>query len=1011
MADNLYLPDNSADHLVEDDDWVPMVATLNRPQKDNYLYMYYQNVRGLRTKTSKLFLSIESCDFDIIALSETWLNSSIYDSEMFTSDFTVYRCDRSATKSGLEMGCGVLLAVRSSELYSSDQIYFPVDSVIDIDIVFVKLKFRTGKNVFLCCLYVRSNSNDDVYEAYIDVLECFFGSTNLSCDDTVFIMGDFNMPHVCWSIDHENNNILLPHGTITSIQENMFDTLLGRGLSQLNGVKNCRGRLLDLVFADNADDVRLYECSHPMINIDAYHPAFEIIFDHGEVGVNAPPPLDDLTFNFKKTNFIRLNEYLNLIDWDTKFNGCRDCNDTVDILYDVLNDGFEQFVPKINSKKSTHPIWYNKHLLHLKNLKKKAHLRYKCSFRQDDYTAYSLLRKKYSLYQKVCYKKYLRKTQSNLTRNPSQFWSYVQSKKKISGFPKTMSHNTISSSTVEGICDLFALFFKRVYVEENVGDVPDSFGLSEDVCLGSIVLSRADVLKSLLNISVDKGSGPDNISPLILRNCAYALLTPLYHIFSQSLSSGHFPKRWKISYITPIFKTGSRKNVENYRGIAILPTIGKLFESIICDVLAVHIKHSISVNQHGFIKARSTTTNLVEFTNHAVNVVESGMQLDVVYTDFSKAFDTVCHRILLKKLSEMGLHSSILRWIGSYLGDREQYVKIGSCRSCLFPVKSGVPQGSHLGPLLFNLFINDIANIFRYSRCLLYADDLKIFCRVNSLSDAANVQTDLDALSSWCEKNRLSLNVDKCRSMTYHRKTGPIYFDYVINNTRLLRVNEIRDLGLLFDEKITFVKHVDILCAKACSLLGFLMRVCRDFDDPLALKVLYYAHIRSILEFASVVWYPNYDVHVKRIESVQKKFLKFVFCRFGFYRYVQYAPYTFKCALLNIESLATRRRNACIYFIYDLLMCRIDASFLLSLIDFNVPSRSLRNHNLLRLRKHRTNYGSHEPINNMSCIVNSVHSILDFNLSRSIFRQRVISFNSATIDSGASIGYLGGIRT
>lgn len=237
----------------------------------------------------------------------------------------------------------------------------------------------------------------------------------------------------------------------------------------------------------------------------------------------------------------------------------------------------------------------------------------------------------------------------------------------------------------------------------------------------------------------------------------------------------------------------------------------------------------------------------------------------------------------------------------------------------------------------------------------------------------------------------------------------PIYFDYVINNITLLRVNEIRDLGLIFDYKITFVKHIEILSAKAYSLLGFLMRICNDFDDPLTLKVLYYAHIRSILEFASVVWYPNYDVHIRKIESVQKKFLKFIFYKFGFYPYVQYAPYTFKCSLVNIESLATRRRNACIYFVYDLLMSRTDASNLLSLIDINVPSRSFRNHTFLRMRPHRTNYGSFEPINNMSRIVNSADSVLDFNLSRNVFRQRVMSFNSNTVNSYASTGYIGDI--
>lgn len=159
------------------------------------------------------------------------------------------------------------------------------------------------------------------------------------------------------------------------------------------------------------------------------------------------------------------------------------------------------------------------------------------------------------------------------------------------------------------------------------------------------------------------------------------MCSPLLHIFNLSLP-GVFPNKWKESYVDPIFKEGSRSDVECYRGVAILPTFGKLFESIVCEILADRFRHFIFLAQHGFMKGRSTTTNLV-----AVRVVEAGQKVDLVYTDMRKAFDRVRHDVLICKLRELGVHSCMLRWIQSYLTGRLQYVKLLGWKS-------------HLGPLL-----------------------------------------------------------------------------------------------------------------------------------------------------------------------------------------------------------------------------------------------------------------------------------------------------------------------
>lgn len=215
---------------------------------------------------------------------------------------------------------------------------------------------------------------------------------------------------------------------------------------------------------------------------------------------------------------------------------------------------------------------------------------------------------------------------------------------------------------------------------------------------------------------------------------------------------------------------------------------------------------------------------------------------------------------------------NLVCWINSYLSGRFQYVKLSGHESRKFAVKSGVPQGSHLGPLLFILFMDDVTKIFK-SMELLYADDLKLCGKVKSVADAIQLQMDLDSLSNWCKLNRLDRNIDKCMVMSYFRIRSPIHFQYSIDGIALSRVRMIQDLGVWMDEQLNFDRHIEFVTSKAYSMLGFIKRICKQFTSIEALKSVYFAHVRSYLEYASVVRHPYQLVHMNKIESIQKKFL------------------------------------------------------------------------------------------------------------------------------------------
>ena len=255
-----------------------------------------------------------------------------------------------------------------------------------------------------------------------------------------------------------------------------------------------------------------------------------------------------------------------------------------------------------------------------------------------------------------------------------------------------MFFNNTQCSSPNDIYDQFVNFFKSVYVCDKCTSnycLKNSY-VNSNLNTCNLYLSAVSILDGLCRIDERKSCGPDKIPRVFLKKCANNLLTPLEYIFNISLSSGIFPDKWKPSYTVPIFKTGNRNNIENYRGIAILSTFGKLFESLVTTFLTYHISSFISSNQHDFMKGRSTCTNLIEFVNFSVGKIEEGAQIDVIYTDICKAFDSLIHSMLIIKLNNIGIHSSMLAWIQSYFSDRQQFVKMGGWTSKPINVTSGV---------------------------------------------------------------------------------------------------------------------------------------------------------------------------------------------------------------------------------------------------------------------------------------------------------------------------------
>lgn len=948
----------------------------------------------MRSKASSFFNFLLSTCFPVYALCETWLTSEISNSEYFNDSYVIYRCDRSNLTSDKTRGGGVIIAIHTS--LKSSEIACPN---INVEYIAVKIMWFS-KMMYLYLAYIPPTSSAAIYKLHCDNINCFVSESKLH--DIVCVLGDFNLPKIHWNMDNDHCESLLLPSNVSSDEEQVFiDSMQALNLHQICKKSNLNGHFLDLIFLNEPNFGDVSKSLMPFSPESLHHCGLEINFDCAEILCKSSKASNakHSSYNFNKADIPALNMYFDKIDWLNSINlDNSDINITVDMFYSILSNAFENHVPKTYKQGNNHPPWFNKNLINLRNKKNKIHKRMKCA--QNNLTLlfqFKCLRSEFDAQQRTAYRNYISQLEMNLVSDPKKFWAYAAAKRKCSGYPLSMSLNNVTATNTLGICELFADFFQSVYKKHDSfkSDDNNNYNYTKSsnlICIPFI--SEQDVFNGILKMNI--GRGADDIPSIILKNLANVLSYPLSLIFNKSLRSGIFPATWKISIIIPIFKSGKRSDIKNYRGISILSSIPKLFEMIVCDYLSFNLKSLISSQQHGFVKQRSTSTNLLTFTSIIIDAFESKSQLDVIFTDFSKAFDTPQFEILLHKLSNIGLNPLFLKWIESYLRGRKQKVLINGVESKSIEVHSGVPQGSHLGPIFFDTFINDIPSLFLSSESLLYADDLKIMKIIANSQDCNDLQFDLNVLLKWTKENKLHLNLSKCKVMSFFRKKECVEFLYSIGDHKLERVTTFKDLGVIFDQKLNFRDHIDYILAKSNSAFGFIRRLTKDFKNPLSIRSLYCALVRSHLEYASVIWDPAYKIHIDRIERVQKRFLIYYLQKVGgffdsnlaLWQNIQNLPhYTTRCEISKLNSLADRRKMAASALVADVLCSRIDAPEFLASIKILVPSKPVREPLFIYLTTFKNNFSFNAPVPNICRQFNADYNVFDFNLSKSLFKK------------------------
>nr|CAD2154539.1 unnamed protein product [Meloidogyne enterolobii] len=417
------------------------------------------------------------------------------------------------------------------------------------------------------------------------------------------------------------------------------------------------------------------------------------------------------------------------------------------------------------------------------------------------------------------------------------------------------------------------------------------------------------IIEKLLKKLPNKLShSPENVNQYFLKKCATPLALPLSILYNNTFKTGIVPELWKTAHIKPIFKKkGSVNDSKNYRPIALTSPICRVYERLIANKLLEQLDKNkiIAEEQFGFLPKSSCTLQILLSMQDWYTSLDRKLGTDIIYFDFEKAFDKVDHEILIRKLQEIKVDSLTIRWIANFLTNRSHIVKIDENYSQPFLPKTGVPQGTVLGPLLFLIYINDLpSHIPKNIKVKLYADDFKLYSEIKTEEDCVELQEAINNAYKWAKNNKLEFSTSKVKVLKIYNK---IKFNYEISGEKIEEVNNIRDLGIYIDNKLKFDQHITKITRSSFirlnNILGILPKTLPIETYVKAFKT----YVRPIMEYSTENFSPKLEYLNKQLEKPQKSFTRRILRYKYKYQKIGYTERLKRCNLppTNIRRIRT----------------------------------------------------------------------------------------------------------
>lgn len=456
----------------------------------------------------------------------------------------------------------------------------------------------TSINFYFFVSYIPPYSDNAIYLAHISNIRNIVN--RLPDRSYTIVLGDFNLSNMKWIFSKEDK-CMFAFNVNKNFEFDVIDNMYAMNFRQANVIYNSIGRILDLVFVDEELEAVVTEVDLPLLNNSIHHKALLVTFNMIVLNSFVFDICDDKPkFDFLRADYASLNNYFYLVDWDKIL----DCP-SLDVAYtkfrNILESAISESVPVKRTVHSNKPIWFNRSLSRVKNALNKI---YKKSATDNSLRGVLCqLRKEYEFLKKFVYRQYIFSLECKIKQNSKTFWTFINTKRKSIGIPSNMFYDNISSDDRKQICDMFASYFQSNFINEAI-TCNSALRANAITDLGLLQLTEDDILSELSSLDSSVSLAPDNFPPLLLKMCKLSLVKPLTIIFNMSMAQGEFLDCWKDSFITPIHKSGSKRSIANYRPIAKLQLIPKLFEAIVKKKIYAEVRNHISEFQHDFVSDR-----------------------------------------------------------------------------------------------------------------------------------------------------------------------------------------------------------------------------------------------------------------------------------------------------------------------------------------------------------------------------------------------------------------------
>ena len=871
------------------------------------LNMMYLNIRSLYKHKYELFLNFSG--YDILAIGETWLNACIPSQCIQHPDYTVFRIDRASNPILNKRGGGLLSYVHNTmgRYARQHDVYTSITG--DIEQLWVDINVPHHKKLMIINVYRPPVGN--IGNAILQ-LRNNLGSWEARDKYDIVIMGDLNI-----NMKHKKSP---GYDLLTDFCKDYF---LSQVIKHQTHITQKTSSLIDLVIT-NIEHISNV-CVHNIV-----------ISDHLPVSITKKK--DREIKEYSKVTCRSMSKYdktyfQSLINNDRywcNFWQLEGVEEKWHIMHKIILHALNEALPLKSVKvRKNNPNWITPEIIALIKLKNSQFKLAKSSADNELWIIYRKTKHTVNRMIKRAKKAIIKTTLDTNKNDPKQFWLEIQS---------LMGTNKMNSDAIKTIQNTDGVILNDKKAADFINGYYANIGSDLAKCIPSAewkphlnftqfpkggfsfrIITERETSNMVKQIDVSKASAMEGIKSVFVKDAFECINFELCYLLNESLRVGEFPPSWGYSYVTPIPKDGDRLNVSNWRPISQMPIIGRLIKKAIHTQLKYYLacKGLLHRNQHGFRAGKSTGSAIFEYMNSLYTSYDRYESSVAVYIDYKKAFDTIAHDILIKKMELYGFGNVCLKWLGQYLGSRKQCTIVNGFVSDSLPISFGVPQGSTLGPTLFIIYVNDLLahpNMKDVST-VMYADDTVIYTSHTDPAVAVSqLQGAMDAVVGWCNINKLTINENKTKYTMFLRKPSNVKYKITCNSIALEHVNSYKYLGADIDHTLTMDLFISNVCKKV-NFKIYMFKKIRKYVTKYSAIMIYKQTILPYFDYGSFLMGSANQSSIANLDKYQKRAI----------RLIEYKPKQLRSNNINILlseyriiNIRLRRDEQLLAFMYML---------------------------------------------------------------------------------------------